>query len=132
MWQLPLRSIWDNERHHLRRIFGMQRAPRVCEALFFSDTRSGNFLQQLVGIRAQHAQHPFAQFVGADRLGPIFQHASFFGPALCVGVAQRRQNDDLRVLLALVAVQAARHFQAVHFGHHDVQQNQIGLQLLHL
>ena len=54
----------------------MQRAPRGCEALFFSDTRSGNFLQQLVGIRAQHAQHAFAQFVGADGLRPIFQHAA--------------------------------------------------------
>ena len=80
--------------------------------------------EALVGdVGADAGQH----FVGMERFGHIVDAADFEPPVLLAGRFHHGQEDHRDALGLFVRLEALADFEAVHLGHEDVQQDEIGV-----
>lgn len=80
--------------------------------------------EALVGdVGADAGQH----FVGMERFGHIVDAADFEPPVLLAGRFHHGQEDHRDALGFFVRLEALADFEAVHLGHEDVQQDEIGV-----
>jgi hypothetical protein len=81
--------------------------------------------QAAVAVEAGDAAHAGAQFHGVEGLGDEVVGAGFdtFEPGLAV--VERREHDHRHFGQHWMAAQSPAHFEPVHIGHDDVQQNQV-------
>ena len=98
------------------------------QVVFFFDDPAGfvpGLFQGHMGIDTRQ------QLRGAERLGDVVDRALAQPADGHLAVVGRSKKDDGDVLSRRVLLQTATSFDAVHFGHHDVQQDQIGFAGLH-
>ena len=66
------------------------------------------------------------QLLVVERLGDVVAGSQFEPLDDVLGVVQRREENHRDVLQCGVCLQVPDHLVAVHVGHHDVQQDQVG------
>jgi hypothetical protein len=73
-----------------------------------------------------HARQHLAR---ADGLGHVVHAAGLEGGHHVLGLGQAGHEDDRDVRGGRVGLQPARHLEAVHAGHHGVEQHDVGVGL---
>jgi hypothetical protein len=86
-----------------------------------------SFWASLLRAQAQLGAHAGADFFHAQRLGDVVGGADVEAGHDVVGLAARAHEDHRDARGGRMRLQAAAGFQAVHAGHDDVEQHQVGL-----
>ena len=76
-------------------------------------------------VQFQMRPHPRLNFLRLKGLGHVIHPARLEGAHLLLGFAVGAHKYDRDVLEARIRLQLFAHFVAIHFGHPDIQQNQV-------
>ena len=69
-------------------------------------------------------EHPAVDHAGVERAGDVIRNAHFVGTADGGFAVLAGDHDNGQVLNGVVAVHEVQHLEAVHLGHHEIQQHQ--------
>ena len=84
------------------------------------------FERVLEPLDAQHRVEPSLQLRKVDRLGDVVVGARFEPLHFILGGVERRLHDDRNERQTLVRLDLPRDLDPTDFGHHDVEQDQVG------